>query len=72
MAQHQKELKHAGNWGNSREIFYLAFAALPISIYALAIVILEQGDFGSIALESKLAAIAHAARGCKKICVNCL
>lgn len=62
MAQHQKDLKHAGKWGIPREIRYLAFAALPISIYALAIVILEQGDFGSMALESKLAAIAHAAK----------
>jgi len=62
MAQHQKDLIHAGNWGAPREIYYLAFAALPISIYALAMVILEQGDFGSMALVSKLAAIAHAAK----------
>jgi hypothetical protein len=62
MAQHPKDLKHAGNWGTPKEICYLAFAALPISIYALAMVILEQGDFGSMALESKLAAIAHAAK----------
>jgi hypothetical protein len=45
MAQYPKDLKHAGNWGTPREICYLAFAALPISIYALAMVILEQGGF---------------------------
>jgi len=62
MAQHLKDLKHTGNLGIPKEICYLAFAALPISIYVLAIVILEQGDFGSMALESKLAAIAYAAK----------
>jgi len=60
MAQHQKELTLAENGDTSKEIYYLAFAALPISIYVLAMVIFEQGNFGSMALESKLAAIAQA------------
>lgn len=60
MAEHQHDLNTAENLGNPREICYLTFAALPISIYVLAMVIFEQGDFGSLALESKLAAIAHA------------
>ncbi len=62
MAEHQKDLKLAESWGMPRDIRYLAFAVLPLSIYALAMVIFEQGDFGSMALESKLAAIAHAAK----------
>ncbi|MDD2659047.1 MAG: hypothetical protein PHY54_05105 [Methylococcales bacterium] len=62
MVEHQKDPEQAGNWYMPREIAYLAFAALPISIYVLAIVILEQANFGSMALESKLAAINHAAK----------
>ncbi len=44
------------------EINYLAFAAIPVSIYVLSMAIFEQGDFGSMALESKLASIVHASR----------
>lgn len=62
MAQHLKGQTFAKNWEASKEIYYLAFAALPISIYVLAMVIFEQGSFGSMALESKLAAITHAAK----------
>jgi hypothetical protein len=62
MSQHRINLNHELNWDTPREIYYLAFAALPISIYVLAIVILEQGDFGSMVLESKLATITHAAK----------
>jgi hypothetical protein len=37
-----------------REIAYLAFAAIPIAIYALAMVIFEAGDFDATKLESEL------------------
>jgi hypothetical protein len=62
MEPNQIDPNPEGNRGTLKEIYYLAFAAVPISIYVLAIVILEQGDFGSMALESKLAALAHAAK----------
>jgi hypothetical protein len=62
MAQNQTDPKSSENLGGSREIAYLAFAALPISIYALAVVIFEQGNFGSMAMELKLAAIDHATK----------
>ncbi|MGZ4999102.1 MAG: hypothetical protein ACXV7F_02300 [Methylomonas sp.] len=60
MAEHPNDLKTAKNGGNRGEIGYFALAALPVAIYVLAMIIFEQGDFGSLALESKLAAIAHA------------
>lgn len=62
MAQHQIDLGQPGSLGVPREICYLAYTALPVSIYVLAIVILEQGAFGALALESKLAVIAHATK----------
>jgi hypothetical protein len=51
-------------WG---ETVYLAFAAVPVSIYVLAMVILEQGGFGTAVAESKLAAIAHPSRHLRRL-----